>query len=232
MKELKNLELLNQYLQVHQIESVFKEQLRPHLSLYSFDQGELVCSQGDTPQYLYFLVKGKLKIYTTSMEGRTLILSFKKPVEVIGDIEYVRGTDFLNTVEAVSPVHMIGVHHQWLKKYGKDYSPLLQFLLEIITEKFYLKSSSLSFNLLEPVEVRLASYLLSISVDEADSPIKDQLSTVHLKDAANLIGTSYRHMNRVIQQFCKDGLVERGNGFILIKNREGLLALSGSSIYE
>lgn len=232
MKELKDNELLNHYLQVHKIKSIFNEQLTSHLTLYSFDQGELICSQGDSPQYLYFLVKGKLKIYTTSVEGRTLILSFKKPVEVIGDIEYVRGTDILNTVEAVSSVHMIGVHHQWLKKYGKDFSPLLQFLLEIITEKFYIKSNSLSFNLMHPVEVRLASYLLSVSFDESDSLLEDQLSTTTLKDAANLIGTSYRHMNRVIQQFCKDGLVERSNGFILIKDREGLIALSGHSIYE
>jgi len=232
MKELKDQELLSYYLKSHQIESIFNDQLMPHLILYSFDQGELICSQGDTPQYLYFLVKGKLKIYTTSVEGRTLILSFKKPVEVIGDIEYVRGTDFLNTAEAVSSVHMIGVHHQWLKKYGKDFSPLLQFLLEIITEKFYIKSNSLSFNIMHPVEVRLASYLLSVSFDESDSLLEDQLRTANLKDVANFIGTSYRHLNRVIQQFCKDGLVERKDGFILIKDREGLESLSGHSIYE
>jgi CRP-like cAMP-binding protein len=225
-------EQLNQYLRDHQIESVFNEQLIPHLSLCSFDQGELICSQGEASQYLYVLVKGKIKIYTTSAEGKTLILSFKTPLEVIGDIEYVRGTHIMNTVEAVSSVCMIRVHYRWLKKYGSDYPPLLQFFLDIIVQKFHVKSNSLSFNLMYPVEVRLASYLLSVTFDESDSLFEGQISTVSLKDAANLIGTSYRHLNRIIRRFCTEGLIERNKGFILVKHREGLSALASHNIYE
>ncbi len=232
MKEIKDREQLKSYLQTHQIESIYNDQLIPHLSLYSFDQGELICSQGEPSQYLYVLVKGKVKIYTTSAEGKTLILSFKTPLEVIGDIEYVRGIDIINTVEAVSSVYMIGVHHRWLKKYGRDYTPLLQFLLDIITRKFYIKSNSMSFNLMYPVEVRLASYLMSVSFDESDSLFKGRISTVSLMDAANLIGTSYRHLNRVIRRFCTEGLIERNKGFILVKDREGLSALASHNIYE
>ena len=76
-------------------------------------------------EYLYVHVKGKVKIFTNSAEGKTLILSFKTPLEVIGDLEYVQGINFINTVEAVSAVCMIGIHHRWLKKYGSDHAPLL-----------------------------------------------------------------------------------------------------------
>jgi CRP-like cAMP-binding protein len=231
MKEMKDPEQLNHYLEAHHLESIFHEQLIPHLSLYSFEQGELICSQGDTSQYLYVLVEGKIKIFTTSVEGKTYILSFKTPLEVIGDIEYVQSIDIINTVEAVSSVRMIGVHHRWLKKYGSDHAPLLQFLLEIITRKFHLKTISMSFNLMYPVEVRLASYLLSMSFEDTDSQYNGQLN-ISIKDAANLIGTSYRHLNRVIQQFCIEGLIERNKGFILVKDREGLKRLAGNNIYE
>lgn len=232
MKETQDREQVNHYLRTHGIETIFNEQLIPHLSLYNFDQGELICSQGDRAEYLYVLVKGKLKISTTSVEGKTLILSFKTPLEVIGDIEYVQRTDIINTVEAVSNVCMIGVHQSWLRKYGSDYSPLLQFLLEIITRKFYIKSNSMSFNLMYPVEMRLASYLLSVSFDETDSLFKGEVRSVNLKDAANLIGTSYRHLNRVINQLCADGLIARNKGFIHVKDRERLSALATRNIYE
>lgn len=232
MEEIHDPELLQSYLQVHHIEAVFNDLLIAYLSLYRFDQGELICSQGEPAQVLYVLVKGKLKTYTTSAEGKTLILSFKTPLEVIGDIEYVHGTNIINTVEAVSAVWMIGVHHRWLKQYGRDHAPLLQFLLEIITDKFYRKSTSLSFNLMYPVEVRLASYLLSVSFDESDALFKGQLSTFSLVDAANLIGTSYRHLNRVIRKFCAEGLIERNKGFILVKDRERLDVLASQNIYE
>jgi CRP-like cAMP-binding protein len=231
MKEIKDREQLKSYLQTHKLETIFPELLVPYLSLYCFEQGEMVCSQGEGAHYLYVLVKGKIKIYTSSAAGKTLILSFKTPLEVIGDLEYVQGIDFINTVEAVSSVIMVGVDHRWLKKYGSGHAPLLQFFLEIITKKFALKSNSMSFNLMYPVDVRLASYLLSVSFAESDLLFKNQIS-ISIKDAANLIGTSYRHLNRVITQFFHAGLIERNKGSILVKDREGLRELAGDNIYE
>jgi len=234
MKEMKDEARLRFFLREHQIEHVLNEQLIPHLSLYRFNAGELICSQGDTFDHLFILVQGKIKIYTTSAEGKVLILSFKTPLEVIGDIEYVRGVSIINTVEAVSSVYMIGVHHRYLNKYGRDHAPLLHFLLDIITQKFYMKSNALSFNLLYPVEVRFASYLLSVSPAGDNSLIREQpsSSSSSLKDMAKLIGTSYRHLNRVIQKFCAAGLIERSKGSIHIHDREGLRRLAGHNIYE
>ncbi|WP_261130505.1 Crp/Fnr family transcriptional regulator [Bacillus sp. Marseille-Q3570] len=232
MKEIHNRKEFEQYIQFYNLESIFNPQLIPHMSFYRFKQGELIASQGDTSQYLYVLVKGKVKIFTTTAEGKALILSFKTPLELIGDIEYVQGIDFINTVEAVSDVDMLGIHQQWLKKFGREDASFLNFLLEIITQKFCVKSNSLSFNLLYPVEVRLASYLLSISDDESDIQLNGQLSALSLKDTANLIGTSYRHLNRVIQSFDEKGLVERKKGYLLVKDREGLREIAGHNIYE
>ncbi|WP_410768906.1 Crp/Fnr family transcriptional regulator [Fontibacillus sp. BL9] len=232
MKEMKDEELLNSYLRTFQLDSVFREPLKSHLTLYGFDVGEFICSQGEPSEVFYVLVKGKIKIYTTSVEGKTLILAFKTPLEVVGDIEYVQNTEIINTVEAVTPVHMIGIPYRWLRQYAKDDVPFLQFLLGIITNKFFIKSNSLSFNLMYPVEVRLASYLLSVSFDEGDSLFHGQLSTASLKDAANLIGVSYRHLNRILLQFCSEGLIERTKSGIIVKNREGLNALASHNIYE
>ncbi|WP_138754267.1 Crp/Fnr family transcriptional regulator [Paenibacillus sinopodophylli] len=230
MKEIKEPAQLMHYLQVHQLEPIFHKPLLPHLSLCSFEQGEQICTQGAASQYLYVLVKGKIKIFNTSAEGRTLVISFKTPLEVIGDIEYIRGIEMINTVEAVSPVIMIGVHYRSLNTYSHDYTPLLHFLLDIITKKFFIKSSAMSMNLMYPVEIRLASYLLSVSYDETDKDFKGQLRTGSLTDTANLIGTSYRHLNRVIQKFCAEGLVERSKAGIFIKDKERLSALVSQPI--
>lgn len=232
MKEIGNLEQIEEYIRKFQLEAIFPKKLKDYLHLYAFNQGEFICTQGQAAEYLYILVDGKMKIYTTTAEGKTLILSFKTPIEMVGDVEYVRNTDILNTVEAITDVVVIGVHKRHLKQYASDFAPFLQFLLDIITKKFYLKSSSMRFNLFYPVEVRLASYLVSVSFDKEDPLYNTEGNEINLKDTANLIGTSYRHLNRVIQRFCQDGLIERKKGSIVVKNRNGLLSLAGKSIYE
>ena len=232
MKLIDNEEQLNNYLCVHQLESVFNESLLSHLSLYSYEPGEIICEQGDQQSHLYILVEGKIKIFMTSSEGDKLIIAFKSPLEIIGDIEFIQDIELINTVEAVTSVYMIGIHYDWLRKYGSEYPPLLQFFLKIITRKFRIKDNAFSFNLMYPVEVRLASYLLSISFDASNEHFKGTLSIKNLKDAAGLIGTSYRHLNRVINQLCADGLIERTKEFIVVKDREGLSALAKDNIYE
>jgi len=233
MKEIRDRALLGHYLQLHCLEPVFGSHLLPHLALYTFDRGERILEQGQVSQHLYVLVEGKLKVHTTSAEGRTLVLlSFKQPLEVIGDIEYFQGIEVLNTVEAVSAVCMIGLRYDLLDRYGRGHAPFLQFLLDILTRKFIRKSHSLSFNLMYPVEVRFASYLLSVCLDEAEEQPGGQVHTVSLVDAANLIGTSYRHLNRVVQQLCADGLIERETGRIRIKDRKRLQVLGRQNIYE
>ncbi|MCD7035141.1 cyclic nucleotide-binding domain-containing protein [Metabacillus sp. GX 13764] len=231
MGKIFEAEMLESYMKAFQLDSIFNQKVQPYMKLAHFNRQEIICSQGGISEHLYVLVEGKVKVFTTSPEGKTLILSFKKPLELIGDIEFVRGTSTVNTVEAVSAVTMIGIPYRELRKYAGEDPAFLQFLLGIITDKFYIKSSTLQFNMLYPVEVRLASYLLSVSYDD-ETFLTGRHSSKNLRDAANLIGTSYRHMNRVIQQFCGDGLIERTKKGIIVKDREGLGLIANGNIYE
>ena len=226
MKEVHDQEQLNTYLEELQLEEVFHTPLRSHLTLYHLGSGDVICYQGQKSENLYVLVQGRIKIYTNSHEGQSLIVSFKSPLELIGDIEYIRQIEIINTVEAVTEVHLIGIPYVWLRKLGDEHPPFLRFLLDIITLKFYIKSDFLSFNLMHPVEIRLASYLLS-HVSEEDA-INGSFGheVIGLADTANLIGTSYRHLNRIVGKFCEKGLVSRGaRGTIYIRNIEGLQAI-------
>ena len=232
MKETQAPEIVEEYMQSHKVERLFTDEIIPFLRIFEFEKGEQICSQGEPVEYLYILVKGKLKIFTTSEEGKTLILSFKTPIEVIGDIEYVQEIDTINTVEAVSPVVMIGVRQYFVRKFLKNHSPFLQFLLEIITRKFYIKSQFMRHNILYPVETRLASYLVSVAYDENEALVNGKVSTSNLTDIANLIGTSYRHLNRIIKDFCIKGLVERDHGALVIKDLAGLKSLAKEDLYE
>ncbi|MDN4603442.1 cyclic nucleotide-binding domain-containing protein [Paenibacillus sp. F6_3S_P_1C] len=232
MEEYQNEHQLLHYLKQYQLESVFYEPMRTHMTLCHFEKCELICREGETSEYLYVLVEGKIKIFTTSPQDKTLVLCFKTPLEVVGDVEYVRESDIVNTVQAVSPVVMLRIHYQWLAELASDYAPLLKFLLKIISHKFYIDSNFSNFNLMYPVEVRLASYLLSISTEEAGTVVHEELDAFNLTDIANLIGTSYRHLNRVIQKLCADGLIIRDQGFIMVKDRAGLAEVAGHNIYE
>jgi len=230
MKTMKDPMAVRRHLANHRLDAVFPEELVPHLALIEYGQGETVCRQGERSQAVYFLVQGKVKIYTTSAEGKTLIVSFKHPPEIVGDVEYARGAPILNTVEAVTSVVMILVPHVAMRQYGERHAPLMKHMLDVVANKFYDKSNALSFNLLYPVDVRLAGYLLSASFDSSGFPNGGRLDTGRLSDAASVLGTSYRHLNRLLRQWADEGLIEREKGHILVKDRTALSAKAGQGI--
>jgi len=222
------MEQLDHYMKRYGLNEVLPSAIRPQLKLVRYTPGEAICTQGAKAEQLHFLVSGKIRVSHTSAAGKRLVLSFKYPLDLIGDIEYVRRTPFLNTVEAVTPVEMLVVRFDDLDRYAKDDVTWLRYLLEGITKKFEMKSQSMSFNLFYPVDVRLASYLLSMTPEETTLG-----STVdELTDIADLIGTSYRHVNRTLKRFVEQGLIERDRRSIAIIDRAGLIAVAGESIYE
>lgn len=214
------------YLKQFQLMELFPPGVRQEMTLATFKNGERLFSQDDEAHILYFLVKGKLKISMLSPEGKRLILAFKTPFDIVGDIEYVRNCPFINTVEAVTDIEVIGISHHILRKQLNENAAWLQFLLRTITQKFESKSRAMNFNLLYTVDVRVASYLLSMT------PTQPVLDSTSLVDMADLIGTSYRHLNRVLQQFEQAGWLVKKRGKITLLDRKALLAQAGQNIYE
>ncbi|MED3552511.1 Crp/Fnr family transcriptional regulator [Cytobacillus praedii] len=232
MKEIIDKNSLLEYLEQLGLNRIFSEEVKGKLSLYHFQQGEIICLKGEEIQKMYFLVKGKVKIFATSAEGKTFIVRFKTPLAVIGDVEYVKRTEAFNTVETISEGLMIGVHFDELRGMKTNQMEFLNFLLAIVTEKFYTESHATSLNMLYPVETRLASYLLSLSSEREGSLFHREMQTSNLTDIADLIGTSYRHLNRVINKLSKEGIILRKKGSLYIKDIERLKEHADGNIYE
>ncbi|MFC7685023.1 Crp/Fnr family transcriptional regulator [Ureibacillus sp. GCM10028918] len=217
---------MQNYIEKFSLDRVLNEELIRGLAINRYSKGDLIIQQGENPQYVFFLVKGKIKTYKTSDEGKRLILAFKEKFDILGDIEFVQEAPYINTVEAITDVQILTIPIHIAQSYGMNHLPFVHFVLQRITEKLYVNSNALAFNLMYPVEVRLCSYLLSVSIDDRTVLNRD------LKDAADLIGTSKRHMNRVLVDLCNQKIIERTKDLILILNHEHLVELAKHNIYE
>ncbi|WP_051041663.1 Crp/Fnr family transcriptional regulator [Planococcus halocryophilus] len=205
---------------------MFPDRVQQAMKLETYTGGNRLFSQGEKSDTLYLLVEGKLKVSRLSPEGKRLILAFKSPFDFVGDIEYIRKCTLINTVEAVTTTTVIRIPYEALENDMMNNAKWLQFLLETITHKFEVKSHAMNFSLLYAVDVRVASYLLAMTPDDTT------LDSTSLVDMADLIGTSYRHLNRVLKQFEEQGWILKKRGKIKITNRDSMLKQLGHNIYE
>ena len=72
--------------------------------------------------------------------------------------------------------------------------------------------------------------MISITRIDANNRI-DEINFDKLTDLATFLGTSYRHLNRVIENFESEGIIKKENKQIIILNYEKLESLTGG-FYE
>lgn len=222
---------LEYYIAKYKMEDIFDKNMKKYMELILFNKNDHICRSTEKIEYFYFLVEGKVKVYTLLKNGKSLLLQFYKPLNIFGDIEFVDIDKTSSNVQAMESTLCIGISMEKLRRNALDDTKFLKYICRSLGSKLDKFSKFSSINLLYPLENRLASYILAIT------PISDNLSntdgifTYKLTEMADLLGTSYRHLTRTINKLCNEKIIKKEKDSIIILNRDLLEGLA-CDIYE
>lgn len=182
-----------------------------------YEQGETITQEGSRIGFLAFVTRGMAKIYRTSSDGRNLILCYYLSDGMIGEVELLkRRTEAATTVKAVSEIDCILVDYQYC---ANEINHNTAFLLQIgtaLVDKLMDSDENYVRCALGTAEERLCVYILR------NSPY----GTFHdvLSDVAGSIGTSYRHVFRLLSDLCRERVLQKDEAGYQILDKEKLAA--------
>ncbi|MBT2291103.1 cyclic nucleotide-binding domain-containing protein [Paenibacillus albidus] len=214
------------------LDGIFSPAVTQKMELRRYEAGEAICSVGDQMEGLFVLVEGKLKIHTLLPNGKSMLVRFARPMSVIGDVELLHQYIVKNQVESVGQSLILFAGRRWLLKELENNAALLRFMVGELSHKLYTLGQTTALNLLYPVENRFASYLMSLFADNTGVRRMEEIRTATLVETAELLGTSYRHLNRVVRQFIEQGIIERKRGRLSVLNEVKLAELANGNLYE
>lgn len=230
MKILNDQKRLDTYIKKYHITSFFTKNMTANMKLFFYESGEYIYLEEDYLHHFFFLVDGKAKVFNTLANGKSHLLSFYEPLNVLGDVEIINNEPITVNVKTITAVYCIGISIECIKENALQDPLFLQFLCTHLGHKLNRCSTNSSINLLYPLENRLASYILAITTPELCS---NNTLTFYdsLTEISELLGTSYRHLLRVIHDFTKKGILCKGpNGYEVI-NKAPLLKIA-SDVYR
>lgn len=230
MQEIKDRKLLDYYMEKYAVNQIFSKDLKPYFKLYRIERGDNVYEVHEKLDNFYFLVTGTLKVTIIMENGKTILLRFIKPLGVAGDLEVGVDKTVRTTVSAVTDCHLIGIDIDLLKELTQDDPVFLRYIISSLSRKLSAVSNAMAINLSYPLENRFAGYLLSIS-NLVDDKRVQEIKTFDLKEISTMLGTSYRHLCRVIKDFSDLDYIEKKKSQIIITDFESLESLSGG-FYE
>lgn len=232
MQSIVDAEALRSLAETNGLTRMFSGEHIAKMELRRYEDGEAVCSVGDKLESMFILVQGKLKIHTLLPNGKSMLVRFARPMSVIGDVELLRQEPVKNEVQSVGDSLLLIASRKMLLGELEHNTELLRFLVGELSYKLYTLGQASALNLLYPVENRFASYLMSLIRDSGGDKRKEEIRTESLTETADLLGTSYRHLNRVVRRLIDDGIIERKKGRLMVLDEAKLSQLANGNLYE
>lgn len=214
--------LLEFYIKKYQLNKYFSNSKIFDFTILEYEPNEYICTYGSTLKYLYFFLEGKAKTYTTLSNGKSLLHCFCTPISILGEIELVTNIPTCTNVMALTNVVCIGIPLITQHELLLNDITFMKFISCELAKKLNRFSNNSSNNLLNPVEKRLASYIISTE--------SNNIFSSNLTEVAELLGTSYRQLLRVLNKLCSSELLYKKNNIYIIKDKNKLLEL-GEDIY-
>ncbi len=227
MKYISDTTLIQNYIKKYKLDKWFNKLEPNDMKIIRFNRGEYLARSGEPLDHFMFFVRGRAKIYTVMENGKSYLLSFYEPMQVIGDVELMNDPKMgCNChVEALIECDCLAIPMELMvDKFFEDTS-FLRAVGKSLAIKTYQESMASSVNLLYTLESRLAAYILALAIDKSEVILDESYS-----DMADLLGTSYRHLARVMNKFVEDGLISKSKKSILILDQDGMQDHAGELI--
>ena len=196
----------------------------------AYPQGAVLFVEGQAPRGVYIVCSGRVKLSTTSREGKTLILRIAQAGEVLGLHATVSGKPYELTGETLQPCQLDFVRRddflRFLQHHGDACLNAAQHLSQNCQNAYeMIRSLGLSHSVGE----KLARLLLEWASDgeTTEEGIRIKISLTH-EEIAQLIGTSRETVTRVLSEFREKKYAQLRGSTLMIMNRPGLEKLVGT----
>lgn len=213
---------VERYMKEYPVHQYFSSKIDEYLELHTFKKGEHLCEERKTPDHLFFILEGKVKLSLIHQDGNVTLVQYYEPGDILGELELLGMRQQSQTIEAVGNVTCLSLPFDPCKEIMLSDSKFLQNLCRLIAGKMQRSVNKLVSIQTFPLENRLASYFLQKEDEVGDG----QWMHVKLTDLAQYLGTSYRHLSRIIKDFDEAGWIEKDRTKMRVLVREGLYELA------
>jgi CRP/FNR family transcriptional regulator, cyclic AMP receptor protein len=196
-------------------------------SAASYPKGATLFVEGQAPRGVFILCSGRVKLSTSSADGKTLILRISDPGEVLGLPATVTGKPYELTADVIEPTQANFISRQDFLTFLREHGEAALRVAQQLGETYHSAIAEMrNIGLSHSVGEKLARFLLDLSAehDTGRDEVKLTLTLTH-EEIAQMIGASRETVTRLFGDFKKKQLLQVKGSTLIIKNKAGLESL-------
>lgn len=191
-----------------------------------YDKNQVIYKEGNYPNKLFFIKKGKVKTFKSNHVGKELTIGLLNEGDFLGYTALIENSTYKETAEAIECSELCLISKEdfdlLLNNNIEIANNFIKLLAKYVSEKEH-QLLSMAYNSLRK---RVADALLRLQ-DTYKLDAEDKFS-IHIsrEDLANIAGTATESLIRTLSDFKNEKLIDIKNGNITIENVNKLAAMA------
>lgn len=206
------------FLEKYPIAHLFSFPIEEFIEVHEYKRDEWIIQEGMRPDFLFYVIAGKAKIYVTHQNGKVSLINFINANDYIGEMELLNDVYFTKGIQSSTKTICYAVPIQRCRAQLLEDVIFLRELTKFLSVKATRMAAKYSQTLAFPLENRLADFILQTADEEL---YKEKHVTV-----SDFLGVSYRHLLYVLAQFCDKGYLQKEGRHYCIQQQKSLNELA------
>lgn len=204
-----------------------KRRIIDAFELHDFKKNQLIYAENETPENLWILLKGKVKIYKDGMGGRAQILRLIRPVQYFGYRAYFANEPYVSSAAAFEPSTLGALPMDFVKQLMNENSKLMWFFIHELSRNLGGSDTKIVSLTQKHIRGRLADALLVLienyGYEDDDSTLRIYMAR---EDLASLSNMTTSNAIRTLSLFVAEKIITVDGRRIRILNEPMLRKIS------
>lgn len=190
-----------------------------------YPKGAMLFIEGQMPRGVFVLCSGKVKLSTTSREGKTIITKIADAGDVLGLNAVISNRPYEVTAEMMEPGQANFIPRDSLQLMIKDFPEAAIKIAQQLSRNYFTAYEEIrTLGLAASPSEKFAKLLLSWSTkpsENGDGSSNVKLTLTH-EEIAEIIGTTRETVSRLFSEFKKKQLMQLKGATLVIRSRVAL----------
>lgn len=198
--------------------------LRASMDSIKINKGAILFKEGDSGEHVYVIVEGKLKLGTSSGDGRENLLSILGPGEMFGELSLFDPGPRTSTATAVTDAKLLSLSHAKLIPWLRENPDVSLQLLARLAQRLRRTNEAVGDLVFSDVPGRVAKALIDLG-ERFGKQTPEGLFVQHeltQEELAQLVGASRETVNKALADFAGRGWLRLDGRAVLITDLERL----------
>ena len=191
-------------------------------NINKFKKKQSIYTEGNHPNRLFYIVKGKVKAYKTNDDGKKLVTELFSTGDFIGHIALLEGSAYKDSTETLEETELAVIPKEDFDELVNKNREVAKKLIQLLAKNITAKETQLLGLAYNSLRKKVADALLMLQNKYQENKEKPYPIDISRESLATIAGTATESLIRTLSDFRSEKLIDIKDGCITIINQKKL----------